>query len=276
MTANRTSGRSSKFTIPLVDDTGGTIDATSASWEMFDQRGVSIAAGVVADYEAGSATAVFTIAADKLTLPEGVPNAGREIVVFLTTPDDGEIEVRDYFVLVDAAPLKLMTNSLMTYPEALSMRQGFGPVLDGWDSVDDRVERQSALAQAFSNLCRIRYAVPLPEGVRHSDFAGYGTGTDLIFDARRRVTLTTLTLEDFDALSPQFQTAIRRAQLVEADVLLGGDMVGRKRRDGIISETIGESSTFFNSKPYLNLPISRQAFDEISRYVSISIGVARG
>jgi hypothetical protein len=85
-----------------------------------------------------------------------------------------------------------------------------------------------------------------------------------------------MSVESFDLLPAGFLRAIKRAQLIEANVILGGDVVGRKRQDGILSETIGESSASFSDKPFLNLPISRQAYEELRRYIVIRIGVARG
>lgn len=275
MLANRTSGQPSRFTIPAVDDVGVKIDATAAGWELFDERGTSIVAGVVSDFDPAATHIAFDLEADDLTLPAGATSAGRELVVFLTTAG-GEIELRDFFVLVASNPLKVAGNSFVSYAEALSLRQSFGNVLDAWDATPDRTQRSQALADAYERLLRMVYRLPLIDPqTQASSYAAYGTGTDDIFEAYRRVKLRGLSLADFDALPEDFRRAIKRAQLVEADVVLGGDTVSKKRRDGIISETVGESSSFYSTKPYLNLPVSRQAFEELRRYIIFKVGVAR-
>ncbi|HIV77375.1 MAG TPA: hypothetical protein H9899_07605 [Candidatus Sphingomonas excrementigallinarum] len=276
MQSNRTAGRSSSFTVSVVDDAGVKVEGTSASWELFDERGVSIDAGVVADFDAAADTVTFEIEATALALPTNVPSAGREIVVTLATAG-GEVELRDYFLLIDNQPLKLLGNSFMTYPEVLAIRASFGPTLDGWDAVTDRETRSSALADAYERLNRMVYKVGFIDPMVHaSSYAAYGTGTDEPFGFTRRVRLRGMSIEQFDALPAGFVKALKRAQLIEANVILGGDIVGNKRQDGIISESIGESSAFFNSKPYLNLPITRQAYEELRRYVVFNIGAVRG
>lgn len=121
------------------------------------------------------------------------------------------------------------------------------------------------------------YKIPFIDPMIHaSSYAAYGTGTDLPFDYARRIRIRNLNETQFNALPSKFTRAIKRAQLIEANIILGGDVVGKKRQDGIISETIGESSAFFNSKPYLNLPISRQSYEELRTYILFKVGTLRG
>lgn len=277
MLGNRTASQPSTFVIPVTDEAGNKIDGVSASWELFDERGNSIDAGAVTDFDAAADSVSFEIEAASLDLPAGQVSAGREIVVFLNLVDDSVAEVRDYFLVVSPQPLAIMTNSFLTYPEAIALRMEFGQ-LTGWDG-QARTIQSSALAQAFRNLCKMSFKVPGYNGTLDNQKKAYwGTGSDAPFWDRggRRVRVATLTAEDFDALPEAFRRALQRAQLAEANVLLGGDPIGDKRKAGMISETVGESSAFFNSKPYLNLPISRQAYDEVQRYVYLKVGVLRG
>lgn len=275
MLSNRTASQPSKFTISILDEAGNKIEATSASWELFDERGVTLTAGAVADFDATADSVTFELDAADLTLPDGVSSAGREIVVTLVQSDLDEIEVRDFFLLVNAHPLTLMENSFITYAEAVRLRSEFGSMV-GWD-VADRTRQASALAEAYRRLCRMSYRVP---GYRNSQdgvgYAAYGTGIEETLFGGNRCRVSTLTLAEFDALPEPFKRALGRAQIAEANVLLGGDPVGDKRQSGIISETVGESSAFFQSKPYLNLPISRQAYEEVKRYVFLGIKIRRG
>jgi hypothetical protein len=275
MQGSCTSGRAATFAIPALDDAGQAIAATAAEWALYDDRGLPIAAGPVSSFVAGADAAAFRIEAEHLTLAADIPSAGREIVVSFETAD-GPVEARDFFVLVASRPLVVMVNSFMSYAEALSVRSSFGPTLDGWDVTSSLTMRQGALAEAFERIARMIFAISHLDPMTHaSSYAAYGTGADEPFDTTRRLRLRSLTVEQFDALPDQFRRAVKRAQLMEANVLLGGDAVGKKRQDGVISETIGESSIFFSSKPYLNLPVSRQAFEELKRYVVLQFGVLR-
>jgi hypothetical protein len=275
MLSNRTASQPSRFTIPAVDEAGNPIDAVSASWELFDERGVSIDAGVVADFEPSIPEVSFEIEAASMNLADGEISSGREIVVSLTQADGDEIELRDYFVLVARNPLAVAQNSFVTFPEALRVRGEFGS-LDGWDGAP-RERQQAALVEAYRRLCRMSFKVPGANlDGSNVNRANYGTGTDEGWAWGSRVRVSTLSQAQFDALPATFRHAVKRAQLAEANVLLGGDPVGAKRQAGIVSETTGESSMFFQSRPHLNLPISRQAYEEVKRYVSLRIGLLRG
>lgn len=277
MLANRTASRPSIFTIPILDETGAHIDAVSASWELFDHRGVSIDAGVVADFDPALPTVTFEIEGASLALPDGEQTVGREIVVYLTAANGDQTEVRDYFLVTSPQPLALMENTFLTYPEALALRTEFASMA-GWDG-QDRTRQCAALAQAFRSLCRMSYKVPGYNGtIDNQDKAYWGVGSDqgLFWDrGGRRVRVSTLTAEEFEGLPEPFRRALKRAQIAEANVLLGADPIGDKRKAGMISETVGESSMFFSSKPFLNLPISKQAYEEVQRFVYLKIGIRR-
>ena len=273
MEANRTAGQTARFMISALDPTGIAYVASAAAWEIFDEAGTSVVAGVVLPEDIGQ-TVAFTVTGASLTLTAGVPSAGREIVVTLTT-DDGPVELREYFVLVSAAPLKPFSNSVMSYAEAVAVRENFGPDMAGWDGAASHQQRINALINAHANISRIAYSVPHDANRLASEYAGYGTGGDVVFDMRRRVNLSALNAISFAALPEAFTKALKLAQVVEADAILGGDIIGDKRRDGIISETIGESSTFFQSRPLMDLPISRRAYAILRPYISLNFTVSR-
>ena len=68
MLANRTASQSSTFIIPNQDDCGAKIDAVSASWELFDARGNSIATAAITPFDTNDADIEFTIDGANLTL----------------------------------------------------------------------------------------------------------------------------------------------------------------------------------------------------------------
>lgn len=274
MLADRTASQNSTFTIQNADSAGVKIDALSASWELFDERGNSIDAGVVADFNSAIDFITFEIEGVSLTLPEGEVAAGRELVVTLLDTNNDEREIRDYFVLVSPTPLAVTSNSFVTFPEALAIRRSFG-ALDGWDA-NDPGRQQSALVEAHRRLCQMGFSVPGYTGNKaNQKSAAYGTGSDDAFHSSANVRLATLSLSEFDTLPEAFRKAVKRAQMAEANVLLGGDPIVDKRKSGLISETVGESSAFFQSKPYLNLPISRQAYEEVRRYIRLRVSIKR-
>lgn len=67
-----------------------------------------------------------------------------------------------------------------------------------------------------------------------------------------------------------------RAQLIEANVILGGDPIGDRRRAGLISDSSGESAQFFRSGKPLQVSVTRQALQELGGLLQWSQRVGRG
>jgi hypothetical protein len=276
MLGNRTASKTSTFVIPTVDDVGQPIAAVSARYELLDARGALITGEEITTYMPNAVDVSFEIAGQHLSLPSEVQTAGREIVVYLTAFDGDVTEIRNYFLIVSAYPLAVMQNSFLTYAEALALRTEFAS-LPGWDGKDP-TQHAAALSHAYRSLCKVSFKVPgYLGGLENMDKAWFGTGAESPFydHGGRHVRLAMLTVEEFDGMAEAFTRAVKRAQLVEADTLLGGDPIGDKRRAGLISETVGESSSFFQSKPYLNLPICRAAYEEVRRYIYLRVGIHR-
>jgi hypothetical protein len=87
--------------------------------------------------------------------------------------------------------------------------------------------------------------------------------------------MITQTLSDWNTYPPRFQNALKRAQMLEANSILGGNQIADKRRDGIISETIGESKIFLNNRPPLRTPVTREALEALYGYLYYQSRVGR-
>lgn len=80
---------------------------------------------------------------------------------------------------------------------------------------------------------------------------------------------------DLTALSLQMRKAFMKAQVYEADFILGGDPVTELRKQGIMSYTVGEVKQFFRTVKPLDFTISMRAMGQIGKYLQYSRGVAR-
>jgi hypothetical protein len=71
------------------------------------------------------------------------------------------------------------------------------------------------------------------------------------------------------ALEPNFLRALRMAQIIEANEMMDGNSVHYKRLDGLMSETIGESSMMFRPGNINNYPITRRSMMFLRNYILI-------
>jgi hypothetical protein len=262
-----TAGQAGSITVTLVDDNDTAVQATAVSWTLYDAQGNDLATGTADGFAANDASATVALTADQLTITAPVPGApvpasdAREIVLSCTTTD-GAVEVREAFLIVSSAPLQVSVNSFQTYTESVLLRTEFANLV-GWDNATKQMQI-AAMQEAYRRLLRVSVELhAYPDTYRRIAWWG------------RRVPLSRINEDEFRNLPESFQRAMKRAQLAEANVLLGGDPADDKRAAGIISESIGDAKMFFSSRPYLNLPISRQAYEEIKSFIRIVVQVAR-
>lgn len=167
------------------------------------------------------------------------------------------------------APVTLTTlvNSFQTYAEAAQLSREMSG-LAAWTASSD-IDRSKALIDAFERLIRVGYRVPRPDSDLQSRFdANYATEI-----SPRHWDI--VTLPEFEALPARFLRALRKAQIAEAEVILGGDLISGRRRAGLMSETVGESSMMFRPGKPLQLGVSEQALVYLTGFVNLRMTMVR-
>lgn len=76
-------------------------------------------------------------------------------------------------------------------------------------------------------------------------------------------------------LEPEFLQALKFAQVIEANEMLDVNSIHYKRLDGLMSETIGESSMMFRPGNVNNYPISRRSMMFLRNYILIRARLGR-
>lgn len=237
--------------VPFQREDKTSVVPASASYRLLHQDGTELI----------TSTAIQDLTNDTVTVPVDssnhvlAPNALREVRVLVLTMEDAhsgnEYEVEHYYTIESLNELSFGTNSLMTYAEALSIVPDF-PFLRAWSRYDKRAQ-VSALIQAYHNLTRLVLR-PMSLGYR---------------------SIREITAEDQLTIEPELLKDFRHAQLVEADILLGGNSVEAKRRSGLLSYSTGEVTSFYRTEKPLELPVSKEAMRFVGRHVSFSVRIGR-
>lgn len=237
-----------------VEMTSGGVamsDPTLASFRVLDGNGAEVVGETTVIPEAGSSVVEIEVPAELNTLSEGEIRGYR--LVELTFEIDGRTyTVSDEYLIESQDSLVLLTNSFQTYPEAMTRLYDLTDI----DTLvrADRAQRVTALINAFHNITTLQFNV-----------GGWNY-----------VNLARMSVEDFLALPERFLDRLRLAQLVEANEALNRFSVHKKRQQGLMSETIGESSMMFRPEKILNVPVTRRSLDLLRGYVSWDVGLARG
>lgn len=188
--------------------------------------------------------------------------APRILRVELTTAG-GVIRRSHSYVIEVEQRLEIMTNTFLSY-EAAELAALDIPGTSGW-AVASEEQRKAALVEAFRRLTMI----PMKYTVR--DALGELTSEEVRI---ARDQWADLTYADMTTLPSHFRKAIRRAQVIEANELLQGDAIAKKRRSGIITETIGESSVTL-STGRADYGVSSQTMAALAGYIYFGMRIAR-
>ena len=165
--------------------------------------------------------------------------------------------VNDYtytfnFLVAPSDTLTVGVNSYQNYLTALLTAEE----LSGVDSFKeaDKAGQQSAMAHAYNVLNTLVYV------------DRYGEYYDL----------SALDDTALAALEPGFLKALKIAQVIEANEMLNPNSVYTKRQDGLMSETIGESSMMFRPGNINNYPVTRRSLMFLRNYILIRAKLERG
>lgn len=250
-------------TVDLIDTDGTVITPVSATYTVGDDEGVELASGAIAvDGSETSLSVTVPSANNQLDAGETI---GARMVVISVVDARGTHLLRKGYLIESAGVLAVPAESGMTLAtaEIVALRM---PSLTEWPQADMHL-RQAALVEAWSRLARLKYRP-------FRDFDDVeGVASKLL---RGTFRLNELTDAEWQALPDPFRAALRRAQLVEADVILDGDPTWARRVDGLMSKTVGESSEMFRPGKPVITAVSMRAMRELSGFIDFSARVGRG
>ena len=220
-------------------------------------------------FEAGDTQVTISVPAQYNALAVGERSAARILRVALTT-EEGVVRRSTSYLIEGEFRLAIMENSFMTV-EAAELLARDMPNLSGWAAASSDA-RHAALIEAYRRLTRIpmRFVVADPTATVQPSSDLYNEETIILRSAWPDIDET-----EFLGWPLFFRRALRQAQLAEANELLEGDIITKRMRAGIISETIGESSVMIRGT-HLDFGMSRAAMSYLSGHIHYDFRIARG
>lgn len=286
-------GTAVTLSVPLQDRSGNALDVASVEYRVIDQAGgEKVARTALSDFTPGDTEAMVSVPADVnqiAGIPENIgynqidqfnPREARTVELFLIDAAGNTTILAKSYALEPSDVLIVGLNSFQTLTQAdlLSLEI---PNVSGWAAASEH-EKITALIEARVRICQLRFTLIgsninfgqdnlnyVPEGSWPTPYAGPGM---FMFNGN----LALMTPANFVRLPPRFKTALSKAQVAEADAILGGDPVETRRQEGMILESIGESKQMFRSAKPLDLPVSRRALKYLSPFVTFSKHIGRG
>jgi hypothetical protein len=278
------------LTVPLQDRNGNALDVAAVDYRVIKQDGSEVLARTTLDTFSGGSEAVVTVAAglnaiayvDPATITAAQLDSVsvrevRTVELFLTVGDNTVLLTKSY-ALEPADTLVPGLNSFQGLAQAELVSLDI-PSLDGWNGANEK-DKIAALIEARQRICLLRFAILnsnvnfgqdnlsyVPEGTYTTPYAGM-----FMFNGN----LSLMTPATFVKLPPRFRSALCRAQVAEADSILGGSPLDARRQEGLLLESVGEVKQMFRAGKPLDLPVSRRALRYLGPFVSMAKMLTRG
>lgn len=255
---------------PFKDLNGNAVTPTALSARVLDQDDEVVVAPYAVSFTPGSSSTTITVPGSANQVTGGASQA-RKIEVTVTTAQ-GSFKLESIYVLRPQDRLILLTNSFQTYAKALALSGDIAGITT-FGALDDAM-RQTALITAFERITRISFTVRRLEDFDHfyQIAPPYNDDTQYVTPAHWKQ----MTMPEWLNLPEAFRDALCKAQIIEADDLLQINSPAVKRRMGILSETVGESSMMFQSgKPSEAHGISVGAMGVLRNYIENKIVLRR-
>lgn len=255
-------GEALTLNVTFTDSADNPVTPVSATWSVLDgDDDVLVPPTAIADVSGAGAN---------ITVPGAVHFAagGYRLDVVMQT-DSGQVRKSVVYGAFAPNRLEVLKNSFMTYQEAMFLAQDLPNSMDLQSA--DQAKQITCLINGFQRLTQLNYLVPNPKVLDDMD--------RIIPSDIRRLTprmWPLMTLDYFNAYPPAFIKALKMAQVAEANHIATDDPIGMKRRAGLMSESIGESSMMFRVGPApLDIGVSRLSLRYLTGYLDNRVVITR-
>ena len=259
------------ITLSLSTADFGTV--SEANYRIINASGATVQESQTAALDADQQLATVEIAHSLTALPDDMDRM--LLVIRLEAHGSLGSFVDEQLVMIrQRKSLVIPAESFQTVNDAILRSMDIIDI-DNWHAADADA-RRLALIEAGARLKRIRYLVfgdrsyvPMNRITIYPDL----TDDDDDFGAHL---FEYMDRDQFLALPRSFLRDLYRAQIIEADMILGPETAEQKRLSGIMSDTVGETSQMFRTGRPIELPVCKRAFREISRWLDNVWRIGRG
>lgn len=270
--------------VPFIDRNGNTVTPVSISANLYDETDALIANLGAITFDPAQPSVNITIPAASNVLQAGVIRAGRILRVAIVTAA-GTLNTSTSYIVESDTTLVFMKNTWLSL-EAAEIRALDHVDFLGWAGASDS-ERKTALVNAFNRITMLPMKFLNPASVQNNvdpAVLAIDTPWDIIAEWYRSTQnytfidgggWTDLTADTFNTTFPvEFQTALRNAQIIEANYILTSNPYLVKSLQGVESEKVGESSVTLR-RVLVDYGIGPQTLRALAGFLNSKIKIAR-
>lgn len=251
------------YTVAFTDDAGQAVSPTHVTIVLKDGDEEPMVVLHDGAPDAGAVSHAGVIAAEhNVSDGEGELTA-RLISVTLTLAGGRILTKQILYGIEPVEKLVVCRNSFQTYVRAVM--EGSQMVnLVAFNSEETPARQVAALIEAYDRIINIPLIYNLRINERTHTHRLNGESWD------------EMTQEAFEQQLPmRLRRALRQAQIMEADMILQGNVLARKHAEGIQSETIGESSVTLRAGMATNRTISNFTMSVLAPFLDSTVRIGR-
>lgn len=253
-------GSASTVTLALKDLNGTALVPTGLTYRIVDGDGDELVAATPLTVVPGDTEVSVSVSAITNTLAAGSAVEARTLHLTVVTAS-GTVALEDSWLIRASSLLNVPNTSFQTWAQVQAELLQMPTQLNFSGAARD--QQEGALLEAYLRLSRFSYEVI--EGYDSFEQITWpGEGKAYSIDPTDWIDMT---MDDFLVYPPSFRQALRRAQIAEADDVLSAASPNDRRRLGLMSESIGESSMMFRTSKPVDLGASQNALRYLSRYI---------
>lgn len=264
-----------------VEITLDVLDAVSATWCIYDAAGSLVVDGMPLAITQGDLSVAFQVPGEYNTLPADAPRDLRRVEVTVETVGGLRVAYDQSWVLIASYELDVPGQSFISLLDAkLAAIDLIG--CESFLMTNDGARRQ-ALIEATSRIKALPFSWRKVLGVDYDDYdrpqnqlnvvdIPWGKAGQYRHD---RVDFSSMTEEEFTELPEAFLQALSQACLTEAVSIVKGDDVAAARDEGLLSESIGETTNMYRTGRTAQQAISRKSWRILAEYTDNRMFVRR-
>ncbi|KLN95662.1 hypothetical protein [Moellerella wisconsensis] len=257
------------------------LDVVSATYSVYDGEGNELAKDVKINIKSGDLSASFSVSESLNTLNDS--DKDMRIVTVKTKTATGMVAEFDHYYAVMAS-LNLMVPKQSFIP----LMKAKLAAMDMYDADDflllsDHTQRQ-ALIEATSKIKAMSFSLKRIYKISDTEYdrpQNILTTNTLPFylagDFRRNIIdFTELTDEQFASLPEYFLNDLAQACMIEAVSIIKTNGAADAREEGLLSESIGETTNMYRTGRSATQALSRKTWRLLGRYIDGTIRLSRG
>ncbi|MCJ8600993.1 hypothetical protein MWH03_00165 [Klebsiella pneumoniae] len=264
-----------------VEITLDVLDASGATWCIYDAAGGLVVADMPLTLTEGDLSVAFQVPGEYNVLPEGAGRDLRRVEVTVETTGGLRVTHDQSWVLIASFELDVPGQSFISLLEAkLAAIDLIG--CESFLMTNDGARRQ-ALIEATSRIKALPFSWRKVLGVDYDDYdrpqnqlnvidIPWGKAGQYRHD---RIDFSTMTEDEYAELPEGFRTALSQACLTETVALIKGDDVAAARDEGLLSESIGETTNMYRTGRTAQQAISRKSWRILAEYTDSRMFIRR-